>query len=147
MCSLRSLLAHPHLWLAGFQLPLPTDFSWPASSLSPSVLFLPAVFLSPGPTTWTPPKILLPLTIMMISKQSHRMSRIYLRLHSASPLAPSFHSLAERLPWSEVPALARFAALLKSAPLLSDTEHPLLISYRIDEMCRCRRRFSTLSAV
>jgi hypothetical protein len=100
------------LWLA-FK-----DISWLAPSLSPSVLFLPAVFLSPGPTKWIPPKILLPLTIKMISKQSHRTSRISFPLHSPSCLALSFLSLAERPPWSEVPVLALSAALLKSASLL-----------------------------
>jgi hypothetical protein len=75
-------------WLAGFQLPLPPHINWPAPSLSPSVLFLPAVFLSPAFTQWIPPKILLPLTIMTISKQSHRRSRISFRLHSASSFSP-----------------------------------------------------------
>lgn len=144
-CALRSLLAFSLPgWLAfncGF---LQTSVG--QRYLSPSVLFFPAVFLSPGFTRWIPPKILLPLTIMMISKQSHRMSRIYFRFHSASS-ALSFHSPGERLPWSEVPVLAPYAALLKSASLLSDSENSFLINYCIDEMCRCRRRFSTLSAV
>jgi len=109
--ALRSLLAFSP-WLAGFQLPLPPHINWPAPSLSPSVLFLPAVFLSPGLTKWIPPKILLPLTIMTISKQSHRMSRISFRLHSAS----SFSTLLP-LPSGKTPVVrgARACTVCRAA--------------------------------
>lgn len=78
------------------------------SPRSPSVLFLPAVFLSSGFTKRIFHKIPLRLTITVISTQSYRSFHHYF----ASFLALSFCSLAETLSWPEVPAQLKSASLL-----------------------------------
>jgi hypothetical protein len=106
--------------------------------------FLPVVTHSPGLTSWIPPKIRLPLTITMISKQSHRMSRISsVDMPLPTQLPPS---LAERPLLSEVPGLALSAVLLKFASPPIDTEIRSSSSICIDEMCWCGRR-PTLSTL
>jgi hypothetical protein len=110
-CGLRSLLAP---WLSTPPEAFPSLRQLASAVHLALLFFLPAVTHSPGLTVWIPPKIRLPLTITMISKQSHRMSRIS---SVDMPPLPQFPpSLAERHLLSEVPGLAQYAVLLKFAP-------------------------------
>ena len=88
--GLRSLLAPLAFNSPGsFPSLRPSGQRYPPCS---SIPFSPAVIPSPGFILWIPPKICLPLTIMMISKQSHRMSRISFRRHPSPDSVPFLHS-------------------------------------------------------
>lgn len=142
-------------WLAlasrslGVQLPLPPRKLSILASIA-SAITLPffsfSLRLSPSLpvfTTWIPPKTRLPLTIMMISKQSLRMSRISLRQHSSSALS---------LPSGKTPVVrgARACTVCRAAKVcISAYPIPKLVSHHhhVDEMCWCGRRLSTLSTL
>lgn len=100
--------------------------------------------LIPPSARWIPPKILLPLTIKRINRQSHRKPCPLLYCPPWPLIFVPF--LAARLLSSEALGLAQCAGQQKFASLLSNSRAFFLInSFRSDEMCWRRRWFPTLS--